>query len=144
MMLSLHLKILQNKKGVDEPNIFTESGRFISAASTVLIAPVLELFSAEYDFDHLKLKPINPPLIQELHDLYRDMSKRTAYEYMHDSIDHMESLLTLFDLGYIDLQDRSNAEILTHQVIKKAISLLEIDHYEELKNLMKIFKKNIY
>ncbi|PUE63637.1 biosynthetic arginine decarboxylase [Arcobacter caeni] len=129
------LKDIARQKGVDEPNIFTESGRFISAASTVLIAPVLELFSAEYDFDHLKLKPINPPLIQELNDLHRDMSKRTAYEYMHDSIDHMESLLTLFDLGYIDLQDRSNAEILTHQVIKKAISLLEIDDYEELKKL---------
>ncbi|MDD2896836.1 MAG: biosynthetic arginine decarboxylase [Aliarcobacter sp.] len=129
------LKDIAKQKGVDEPNIFTESGRFISAASTVLIAPVLELFSAEYDFDHLKLKPNNPPLIQELHDLYSDMSKKTAYEYMHDSIDHMESLLTLFDLGYIDLQDRSNAEILTHQVIKKAISLLEIDDYEELKKL---------
>ncbi|MBY0539987.1 MAG: biosynthetic arginine decarboxylase [Campylobacterales bacterium] len=129
------LKDIARQKGVDEPNIFTESGRFISAASTVLIAPVLELFSAEYDFDHLKLKPINPPLIQELNDLHRDMTKRTAYEYMHDSIDHMESLLTLFDLGYIDLQDRSNAEILTHQVIKKAISLLEIDDYEELKKL---------
>ncbi|AXX90066.1 arginine decarboxylase [Arcobacter suis] len=129
------LKDIAKQKGVDEPNIFTESGRFISAASTVLVAPVLELFSAEYDFDHLKLKDVNPPLIQELHDLYKDMSKKTAYEYMHDSIDHMESLLTLFDLGYIDLQDRSNAEILTHQVIKKAISLLEIDDYEELKKL---------
>ena len=129
------LKDIARQKGVDEPNIFTESGRFISAASTVLITPVLELFSSEYDLDHLNLKEKNPPLIQELHDLLRDMSKRTAYEYMHDSIDHMESLLTLFDLGYIDLQDRSNAEILTHQVIKKAISLLEIDHYEELKKL---------
>ena len=129
------LKDIARQKGVDEPNIFTESGRFISAASTVLITPVLELFSSEYDLHHLKLKEKNPPLIQELHDLYRDMSKKTAYEYMHDCIDHMESLLTLFDLGYIDLQDRSNAEILTHQVIKKAISLLEIDHYEELKKL---------
>ena len=129
------LKDIAKQKGVDEPNIFTESGRFISAASTVLITPVLELFSSEYDLDHLNLKEKNPPLIQELHDLLRDMSKKTAYEYMHDSIDHMESLLTLFDLGYIDLQDRSNAEILTHQVIKKAISLLEIDHYEELKKL---------
>lgn len=129
------LKDIARQKGVDEPNIFTESGRFISAASTVLITPVLELFSSEYAIDHLNLKEKNPPLIQELHDLLRDMSKRTAYEYMHDSIDHMESLLTLFDLGYIDLQDRSNAEILTHQVIKKAISLLEIDHYEELKKL---------
>ncbi len=129
------LKDIAKQKGVDEPNIFTESGRFISAASTVLITPVLELFSSEYELDHLKLKETNPPLIQELYDLHRDMTKKTAYEYMHDSIDHMESLLTLFDLGYIDLQDRSNAEILTHQIIKKAISLLQIDDYGELKKL---------
>ena len=122
----------------------TESGRFISAASTVLITPVLELFSAEYELDHLNLKEQNPPLIQELYDLFKDMSQKTAYEFMHDSIDHMESLLTLFDLGYIDLQDRSNAEILTHQIIKKAISLLQLDNYEELKSLMKISKRNIY
>ncbi len=129
------LKDIARQKGVDEPNIFTESGRFISAASTVLITPVLELFSSEYELNHLKLKETNPPLIQELYDLHRDMTKKTAYEYMHDSIDHMESLLTLFDLGYIDLQDRSNAEILTHQIIKKAISLLQIDDYGELKKL---------
>src|SRR5574344_2475350 len=117
---------IARQKGVEEPNIFTESGRFISAASTVLIAPVLELFSAEYELDHLKLKDKNPPLIEELNALFKDMSKKKAYEYMHDSIDHLESLLTLFDLGYIDLRDRSNAEILTDQIIKKAISLLQV------------------
>ena len=79
---------------------------------------MLELFSAEYELDHLNLKD-NPPLIQELFDLYNDMSQKRLNEFIHDSIDHMESLLTLFDLGYIDLQDRSNAEILTHQIIKK-------------------------
>ena len=129
------LKDIAKQKGVEEPNIFTESGRFISAASTVLITPVLELFSSEYDLKHLNLKEINPPLIAELNALFNDMSKRTSYEYMHDAIDHMESLLTLFDLGYIDLQDRSNAEILTHQIIKKAISQLEVEDYEELKRL---------
>ncbi|PLY11188.1 MAG: arginine decarboxylase [Arcobacter sp.] len=129
------IKDIAKQKGVEEPNIFTESGRFISAASTVLITPVLELFSSEYELHHLKLKENNPPLIQELFYLHRDIKKKTAYEYMHDSMDHMESLLTLFDLGYIDLQDRSNAEILTHQIVKKAISLLEIDDYGELKRL---------
>ncbi len=129
------LKEIAKQKGVDEPNIFTESGRFISAASTVLIAPVLELFSSEYELEHLKLKDENPPLIQELFYLHRDMTKKTAYEYMHDSTDHMESLLTLFDLGYIDLQDRSNAEILTHQIIKKAIYLLEIDDFKDLQRI---------
>jgi arginine decarboxylase len=129
------LKDIAKQKGVDEPNIFTESGRFIAAASTVLITPVLELFSSEYDLKHLNLKKLNPPLIEELNALYKDINKKSAYEYMHDSIDHMESLLTLFDLGYIDLQDRSNAEILTHQIIRKAIQLLEVEDYEELKKL---------
>jgi len=129
------LKEIAKQKCVEEPNIFTESGRFISAASSVLITPVLELFSSEYELEHLNLKEKNPPLIEELNALYTDMAKRTSYEYMHDAIDHMESLLTLFDLGYIDLQDRSNAEILTHQIIKQAIAQLEVEDYEELKKL---------
>ncbi|MBS9782471.1 MAG: biosynthetic arginine decarboxylase [Arcobacter sp.] len=129
------LKDIAKQKGVEEPNIFTESGRFISANSTVLITPVIELFSSEYTIHDVNLKEKNPPLIDELYALYTDMTKKTAYEYMHDATDHMESLLTLFDLGYIDLQDRSNAEILTHQIIKKAISKLEIENYEELKKI---------
>lgn len=129
------LKNIAKQKNVDEPDIFTESGRFIAANSTVLITPVLELFSAEYEEEHLRLKKNNPPLIEELNSLFNDINSKVALEYMHDSIDHLESLLKLFDLGYIDLEDRSNAEILTHMIIKKAISLLEVDDYDELKRI---------
>lgn len=107
-----------------EPDIFIESGRFIAAHHAVLVAPVLELFSQEYTESKLFLKEKNPELIDELYDLYKNIKPANALEYMHDSIDHMESILTLFDLGYVDLQDRSNAEILVHLVIKKAILLL--------------------
>lgn len=107
-----------------EPDIFIESGRFIAAHHAVLVAPVLELFSQEYTESKLFLKEKNPELIDELYDLYKSIKPANALEYMHDSIDHMESILTLFDLGYVDLQDRSNAEILVHLVIKKAILLL--------------------
>ena len=48
----------------------------MSAASTVLITPVLELFSAEYELDHLRLKETNPPLIEELRELFKDMTKK--------------------------------------------------------------------
>ncbi|RXJ60064.1 biosynthetic arginine decarboxylase [Candidatus Marinarcus aquaticus] len=129
------LKNIALQKNVDEPDIYTESGRFIAANSTVLITPVLELFSAEYEEEHLRLKDNNPPLIEELNSLFNDINSKVALEYMHDSIDHLESLLKLFDLGYIDLEDRSNAEILTHMIIKKAISLLEVDDYDELKRI---------
>ena len=44
----------------------------------------------------------------------------------------MESLLTLFDLGYIDLQDRSNTEVLVHLIIKKVIKLLKHKNFNEI------------
>ncbi len=129
------LKDIAIKNGVQEPNIFTESGRFISAPSTVLIAPTLELYSSEYNKSNLKLKDENPPLIVEMNSLYDDITKNSAKEYMHDALEHLESILTLFDLGYVDLIDRSNAEVLTHLIIKKAINLVDISDDKELKQL---------
>jgi len=126
---------IAKSKGVEEPDIFTESGRYIAASHSVLVAPVLELFSQEYNEKGLRLKEENPPLVEELHDLYRSMSRKHAREYLHDALDHMESLLTLFDLGYIDLEDRSNTEILVNLIIKKAIALLKSEGTDELKKL---------
>jgi arginine decarboxylase len=126
---------IARNKGVSQPDIFTESGRYIAATHTVLVAPVLELFSQEYHAKCLRLKEINPPLVQELYDLYNTLSRTNAREYLHDALDHMESLLTLFDLGYIDLEDRSNTETLVNLIVKKSISLLKNEDTDELKQL---------
>jgi len=116
------LKEITTKKQVPPPDIFIESGRFIASPSTVLVTPVIELFSQEYTEKSLKLKEKNPDLIEELYDLYKTINENNYIEYFHDALDHFESLLTLFDLGYIDLIDRSNTEILVHLIIKKAIN----------------------
>jgi arginine decarboxylase len=126
---------ISRSKGVEEPDIYTESGRYIAASHAILIAPVLELFSREYHESGLRLKESNPPLIQELNELYHSMQIPNAKEYLHDALDHMESLLTLFDLGYIDLEDRSNAEILVNLIIKKAIVILKDESTDELLQL---------
>ncbi|PAF49702.1 arginine decarboxylase [Helicobacter sp. 13S00401-1] len=126
------LREIVKNKGEPEPDIFIESGRFVAANHAVLVAPVLELFSHEYDEKALELKEENPPLIEELLDLYNSIVEKNAIEYLHDSLDHMESLLTLFDLGYIDLQDRSNTEVLVHLIIKKVIKLLKYKNHNEI------------
>ena len=126
------LKDISVRKNVPEPNIYIESGRYIAASHAVLIAPVLELFSQEYTEEKLQLKEKNPPLVQELYDIYKTINPAHAQEYLHDSIDHMDSLLTLFDLGYIDLIDRSNTEILVNLIMKKAIMLLKDKKTREL------------
>lgn len=132
------IKEIAKSKGIEEPDIFTESGRFIAASHSVLIAPVLELFSQDYQEKSLRLKETNPPLVAELNALWKDIKRSNAREYLHDALDHMESLLTLFDLGYIDIEDRSNSEILVHLIIKKAILLLSDGSQELLKLQNKI------
>jgi len=129
------MREIAKSKGITEPDIFTESGRFIAASHAVLIAPVLELFSQEYHERSLRLKEQNPPLVEELHALWKALNRTNAREYLHDSLDHMESLLTLFDLGYIDLEDRSNTEILVNLIVKKSIYLLKDEETNELQKL---------
>jgi len=134
------LKEISNKKNVPMPDIFTESGRFIASPSTVLVTPVIELFSHEYTEKSLKLKKKNPDLIEELYDLYKTINENNYIEFFHDALDHFESLLTLFDLGYIDLTDRSNTEILVHLIIKKAITYASFRGFQN-KDLKSINEK---
>ncbi len=122
------LKEIMNAKNVEHPNIFTESGRYIVASHAVLVTPVLELFSQDYQEEHIHLKEKNPPLIEELNTLKSLLNEKNCVEYLHDALDHLESLLTLFDLGYIDLQDRSNAEILVNIIIKRSLRLIDEDY----------------
>jgi len=129
------LKEIMDAKKVSHPDIYTESGRFIIASHAVLITPVLELFTQDYQEKLLDIKEFNPPLIKELIELNNLLNNDNCIEYLHDALDHMESLFTLFDLGYIDLQDRSNAEILVHNIIKKALYLKSANPTNELEQL---------
>jgi len=129
------LSEIMDAKNVAHPDIFTESGRFVAASHAVLITPVLELFTQDYQEKLLNFKQTNPPLIEELIELNRLLNNANCIEYLHDALDHMESLFTLFDLGYIDLQDRSNAEILVHNIIKKALYLKSANPTNELEQL---------
>ncbi|KAA0259584.1 biosynthetic arginine decarboxylase [Deferribacter autotrophicus] len=135
------LKMIANNKNVPEPDIFIEAGRFVAASHAVLIVPVLELFSQEYNEQKLCLKEVNPPLIEELYELYNTINEKNAIEYLHDSLDHMESLLTLFDLGYIDLIDRSNTEVLVHLIIRKAINFLKNKNLSELRDIQDMIQE---
>jgi len=126
---------IMDTKGVAHPDIFTESGRFIVASHAVLVTPVLELFTQDYQEKHLHFKELNPPLLEELRYLYEKINEKNCIEYLHDALDHIESLFTLFDLGYIDLQDRSNAEILVHNIIKKSLYLTSSYSTNELDKL---------
>jgi len=135
------LDTISKSKKVKAPDILIESGRYVAASHAVLIAPVFELVSEGYLESDLSLKDKNPPLIEELNELYKFIDSNNALEYLHDALDHLNSLLTLFDLGYIDLLDRSNSEVLGHLIIKKSITLLQDQNYKELLHIQNMIQE---
>lgn len=135
------MKTIMDAKGVAHPHIYTESGRYIVATHAVLVAPVRELFSQDYHKQELRLKADNPPLITEMRALLKDLNRHNCIEYAHDALTHVRSVLNLFDLGYVDLQDRSNAEILVHQIIKKTLELTQLDLTPEMEQLQGEFQE---
>jgi hypothetical protein len=57
-------------------------------------------------------------VIKELYDLYKMMNAKNFLEYYHDALEHKEELFTLFDLGFIGLEDRAKGEILFHHELQ--------------------------
>ena len=129
------IKEATNAVKIKEPDIYIESGRFIASSHSVLVAPTLELFTQDNKIEDLHIKKKNPALIDELQYMYANLTQKNASEYLHDALLHMESLFNLFDLGYIDLQDKANAEVLVHLLVKKSVELLKDYSHEELEEL---------
>ena len=123
------LKEITDEKDIENPIIYTEFGRYISASHSVLVTSVLELFSQDYQETHLNLKQENPKLIKFLTDILEkiniNLSSERVIELLHETIEHLDSIETLFELGYLDLQDRANIEILGNLIIKKILEIID-------------------
>jgi len=123
------IKEITDEKGIQNPIIYTEFGRFISANHSVLVTSVLELFSQDYCEKHLIFKEKNPKIVKVLKKIYKKIDRQLGHygniELLHETTEHLDSIETLFELGYLDLQDRANIEILGNLIIKKI--LLTID-----------------
>lgn len=103
-------------------DIFIELGCYIFVNYVVLVVLVLELFLYEYNEKFLKIKESNNFfLIDEMLDLFVNINEKNVIEYLYDSFDYIELLFMFFDLGYIDLIDRSNIEVLVYLIVKKVV-----------------------
>ena len=109
---------------VSEPILISESGRAIASHQSVLIFEVL----ATSD-DHCTL----PPLTDEAESLvlvnfwetYQSINETNCQETYHDAIQLKEEALSLFNLGYLSLVERSRAEQLYWACCHKISSIIQ-------------------
>jgi len=134
------IKEVTDEKGISNPIIYTEFGRFISANHSVLVTSVLELFSQDYCEKHLALKEYNPKIVKVLKKIYQKIDIQLGHngiiELLHETTEHLDSIETLFELGYLDLQDRANIEILGNIIIKKILTIVDKKDIVEYDSLL--------
>src|SRR5215213_8962338 len=131
------IKSVCDEGGVPHPTIISESGRAVVAYHSVLVFDVLG--TSNFDRNEIPDEiPEDAP--QPVHDLlstYRELNKKNYLEGYHDSLERMEEVLNLFNLGYLSIELRALSERLFWAVGLKLQRLCrELDYVpEELQNL---------
>jgi arginine decarboxylase len=134
------IKSVCQEESVPEPNIITESGRVLVAYHAILITNIVDEIETVQGIKTITLTDNEPQVVNELHDLYKTMNSKNFLEYYHDALEHKEELFTLFDLGYINLEQRAKGEVLFWEVCDKANNFAKLAGYqsEEFDDLRKL------
>jgi arginine decarboxylase len=61
-------------------------------------------------------------IVRELYYTLQNINSKNFNEYYHDAVEFYEDLFTLFDLGYVNLQERAVAESLFHKICLKTLN----------------------
>ncbi len=134
------LKEVCDEENVAHPIILSESGRAISAYHSVLVINIKGSKNGNLN-RQVELRGNEPHIIKELYDGSKEINIKNYEEYYHDALLHREELLSLFNLGELELEDKSEGEILFWQICEKAAAFAKetqnkSDDFEDLNKLL--------
>jgi arginine decarboxylase len=132
-----HVQTVCDEASVPHPTIISESGRAVVAYHSVLVFNVLGVSGFG---DEKVPTTANQEWEQPLHDLietYANVTARSALESFHDAQQALDMALSLFNTGYLPLDQRSMAENLFWAICTKLQRIVQtMDEVpEDLQNL---------
>jgi arginine decarboxylase len=134
------LKEVCDEENVSHPIVLSESGRAISAYHSVLVINIKGSKNGNLN-RQVELRGNEPHIIKELYDGSKEINIKNYEEYYHDALLHREELLSLFNLGELELEEKSEGEILFWQICEKAAAFAKetqnkSDDFEDLNKLL--------
>ncbi len=130
---------------VNAPILVSESGRAIASHQSVLVFDVLganhvstELPQPSVEKEHLT--------IRNLWETYRSIDEGNYQETYHDAIQFKEEAISLFNFGYLNLDERARAEQLYWACCQKIAEIIKKQDYvpDDLEDLDKIMASIYY
>jgi arginine decarboxylase len=126
--LVFHVKEICDHAGVEHPTIISESGRAMVAYHSVLVFNVLGWSGfARFDLPQVlsdEQRRSMPGPVVNLFDTYVGVNDQNFMEYYHDAQISKDSVLSLFNLGYCNLENRSLAERLFFGISAKILRII--------------------
>lgn len=108
-------------ENVPHPTIVTESGRAAVAHHAVFVTNVIRTLSPGLGGTEIPVSKVDSEVVREMMDMHKDINPKNFREYYHDALQHREELQSLFNLGYLNLQNRAHGEWLFWEICRKAI-----------------------
>lgn len=118
------IKEICDEAKVETPDIFTECGRAVAAHHAVLITNILGISGYDRVVLPNELPEKTPKPLKELLWLRQYIKRENAVEYYHDAENNFKECLSLFNLGYLSLQERGLAEEIFFSVCKRCQKLM--------------------
>lgn len=134
---------------VPQPDLVSESGRALTAHHALLVTNC-ESRETDVPMDYLagSAAPAAaedeepPPQLAEMEEIARDISVKNFREYYHDAVVNRGDILTLFELGYLALEQKARAEQHFFDVCRKSLAYAQQTGFvsDEFRVLEKAFR----
>ncbi|MGE0826724.1 MAG: biosynthetic arginine decarboxylase [Candidatus Binatia bacterium] len=135
------IKEVCESEDVREPTVLTENGRMVAASHAVLIFNVVNELALTNGPVRVSNIEKHPQVIQEMYDLYTGINGKNYREYYHDVVERREEMFSLFNLGYLELEDRGLGQELFWGVCERAIKFAKMakhmpEEFEDVERLL--------
>lgn len=108
-----------NASGVDVPDIVSESGRAVVAPHSMLVVEVFERINKKETLGKQHQPKVKHKVVTDLELLLRNRPKLGRLERFHDALQKKEEAFSLFNLGYLDLENRAACESIFWQICEQ-------------------------
>lgn len=135
-----NIKAVCNDVGVEEPDIVSESGRAVVAPHSILVTEVCDSISKTSVKPKLSSGKKRNKVLRDLQDILEDSYQTSDLERYHDALQKREEAESLFNLGYMNLPEKAEADGLFWEICEKLSEAGKTASYtpEELESLPKM------
>ncbi len=105
--------------GVPVPDIVSESGRAIVAPHSLLVVEVFERINKRESLGQQHQPKQKHKVVVDLETMLKNKGKLGRLERFHDALQKKEEAFSLFNLGYLDLENRAAAESIFWQICEQ-------------------------